>query len=88
MLKFYLQHNILFHLGLDSSGFPPTFMPGDRIKFLPWENAKTSEFGTVIKQTMSFDSGNRFWGNVELDMDDNVRMTANSWQIRKIEENK
>lgn len=64
---------------LDGHGKPATFQPGDRVFVgaiqLP---------ATVIRQQMCWDGPDCFWGNVELLYDDDIKGTANSWQLQKL----
>ena len=64
---------------LDSSGHPPAFLPGDRVKVLPLNME-----ATVIRQMKSYDGEEWFWGNVKLRYDDGIEGTSNSWQLSKI----
>jgi hypothetical protein len=67
---------------LDSNGKPPQYNPGDRVCVLPLKLE-----ATVIKQHLSYDYQESFWGNVILQYDDGVTGICNSWQIKKIEKN-
>lgn len=57
----------------------PQFIRGDRV-FVPCVGLNA----TVIKQTLSYDGPESFWGNVELLYDDGIKGVSNSWQIKKI----
>jgi hypothetical protein len=50
---------------LDSNGNPPRFLPGERVYVMPVKME-----ATVIKQMLSYDSGESFWGNLKLKYDD------------------
>jgi len=54
---------------------------GDRVWVAPLKLK-----ATVIKQILSYDSGESFWGNVELLYDDGVKGESNNWQIMRINE--
>lgn len=63
----------------DSEGNGPKFVAGDRVYVGP---AKME--ATVIRQILHYDMNETFWGNVELQYDDGVKGTSNSWQVKKI----
>jgi len=63
----------------DSDGRGPTFIEGERVYVLPLKME-----ATVIRQVLSFDYPESFWGNVELMYDDGVKGTSNSWQLKKL----
>lgn len=69
------------YLGLDVYGNLPQFVSGDKV-FVPCVGLNA----TVIKQTLSYDGPEFFWGDVELVYDDGVKGVSNSWQIKKINE--
>ena len=62
---------------LDSSGKQAAFKPGDRVWVGPLKC-----WATVVKQQLSYDCGESFWGNVRVRYDDGVEGTSNSWQLR------
>jgi hypothetical protein len=64
---------------LDSNGKPAPFQPGDRVFVGP-----NKMHATVVRQILSWDYPECFWGNVELLYDDGVKGTSNSWQLRKL----
>jgi len=66
---------------VDDCGNGPIWKPGDRVWVAPLKLQ-----ATVIQQQLSYDSGEQFWGNVELLYDDGVKGISNSWQIMKINE--
>ena len=43
-------------------------------------------YATVIEQTLSYDYPESFWGNVQLQYDDGITGTSNSWQLVKVVE--
>jgi hypothetical protein len=64
----------------DSDGNLPKFYPGDRV----WVKPLKME-ATVIRQQMSYDGPDYcFWGNVELQYDDDIKGVSNSWQLEKV----
>jgi hypothetical protein len=65
----------------DSSGKFPTWNPGDRVFVAPMRM-----YATVIEQTLSYDYPESFWGNVQLQYDDGITGTSNSWQLVKVVE--
>lgn len=64
----------------DSQGKPPSFLPGDRVYVAPIKME-----ATVIKQMLSYDGAESFWGNLHLKYDDGEMGVSNSWQCKKIE---
>lgn len=64
---------------IDSDGCGPKFRSGDRVYVLPMRCE-----ATVIRQTLHYDGPESFWGNVELQYDDGIRGTSNSWQLEKV----
>jgi hypothetical protein len=64
---------------LDSNGKPAEFLKGDRVFVIP-----NGLEATVICQHLHWDYPESFWGNLELQYDDGVKGTSNSWQVRKI----
>ena len=58
---------------------PPQFKEGDRVYVIP-----LNQEATVIKQQLTYDYPESFWGNVELLYDDGVKGLSNSWQVKKI----
>lgn len=67
---------------LDSNGNPPRFLPGERVYVIPVKME-----ATVIKQMLSYDSGESFWGNLKLKYDDGYWGTSHSWQVKKLDAN-
>lgn len=65
---------------LDSNGNPPKFKPGERVYVHPLKME-----ATVIEQLLSYDYPECFWGNVNLQYDDGLTSTSNSWQLPKVE---
>lgn len=63
----------------DSEGRAPTFIEGERVYVLPLKME-----ATVIRQVLTYDYPDSFWGNVELMYDDGVKGTSNSWQLKKL----
>jgi hypothetical protein len=43
-----------------------------------------SSTGTVQKQTLHYDCGEEFWGNLTVLMDDGTRLLCNCWQTKKL----
>jgi hypothetical protein len=64
---------------VDSNGHGPSWRPGERA----WVGPLRLE-ATVIQQRLSYDSGESFWGNVELEYDDGSRGVTHSWQLVRI----
>ena len=64
---------------IDSDGRGPEYKKGDRVYVKPLKME-----ATVVKQILSYDYPESFWGNVELEYDDGVTGISNSWQIEKI----
>lgn len=64
---------------IDSDGTLPKFVAGDRVLVLPLNLP-----ATVIKQALSFDYPESFWGNVQVQYDDRVLGICNSWQLTKL----
>jgi hypothetical protein len=64
---------------VDDQGNGPMWKPGDRVWVAPLKLE-----ATVIKQQLSYNAEERFWGNVELQYDDGVKGISNNWQIMKI----
>ena len=63
----------------DSQGNGPEFVAGDRVYVGPLKME-----ATVIRQILHYDMNETFWGNLELQYDDGVKGTSNSWQVKKI----
>ena len=63
----------------DSNGKGPQFVAGDRVYVGP-----TKMEATVMRQILHYDGPETFWGNVELEYDDGVKGTSNSWQVKKL----
>lgn len=57
----------------------PQYKEGDRVYVTPLDME-----ATVIKQQLTYDYPDCFWGNVELQYDDGVKGVSNSWQLKKI----
>lgn len=64
---------------IDSYGKPPSFFTGERVFVLPLKME-----ATVIRQILHHDCGETFWGNLELQYDDGIKGTSNSWQVKKL----
>ena len=64
---------------VDSNGNGSMWRPGDRVWVAPLKME-----ATVIKQCLSYDGAESFWGNVELQYDDGVKGTSNNWQIMRV----
>ena len=64
---------------IDSDGRGPKFVSGDRVLVGP-----SGMEATVIKQELSYDGPESFWGNVQLLYDDGIKGVSNSWQVKKI----
>ena len=64
---------------IDSDGRGPKFRSGDRVLVGP-----NGMEATVIKQELSYDGPESFWGNVQLLYDDGIKGVCNSWQVKKI----
>lgn len=64
---------------VDSNGHGPSWKPGTRAWVAPLKCE-----ATVIQQQLSYDSGESFWGNVELVYDDGSKGISNSWQLVRI----
>lgn len=64
---------------IDSDGLGPKFISGDRVYVGP-----NGMEATVIKQELSYDGPESFWGNVQLLYDDGIKGVSNSWQVKKI----
>ncbi len=67
---------------IDSDGLGPEFLPGDKVYVEPLKME-----ATVIRQILSYDGPESFWGNLELVYNDGMKGTSNSWQCRKLEGN-
>jgi hypothetical protein len=63
----------------DSKGRVPQWQPGQRV----WIACLGMQ-ATVIQQTLSWDYPESFWGNVQLQYDDGVQGTSNSWQLSRV----
>jgi hypothetical protein len=63
----------------DSNGRHPEWYPGDRVFVAPMRM-----YATVIKQNLSYDYPESFWGNVEVRYDDGISGTSHSWQLVKV----
>ena len=68
------------NLELDSNGNPSQYNPSDHVYVLPLKLE-----ATIIKQHLSYDYPESFWGNVSLQYDDGVTGICNSWQLKRIE---
>ena len=64
---------------VDSNGHGPSWRQGERAWVAPFQVE-----ATVIEQRLSYDSGESFWGNVELIYDDGIKGVSNSWQLVRI----
>jgi hypothetical protein len=64
---------------IDSDGRGPMFHFGDRVKVLPLKLE-----ASVMKQQLSYDCGESFWGNVIVKYDDEMLGECNNWQLEKI----
>jgi hypothetical protein len=64
---------------IDSHGHSPSWQPGERAWVAPLKLE-----ATVIKQLLSYDYPDSFWGNVELLYDDGMMGVSNSWQLVKV----
>lgn len=65
----------------DSAGKYPSWYPGDRVYVAPLRMC-----ATVVKQNLSWDYPESFWGNVEVQYDDGIIGTSHSWQLVKVVE--
>ena len=65
----------------DSAGKYPSWYPGDRVYVTPLRMC-----ATVVKQNLSYDYPESFWGNVEVQYDDGIIGTSHSWQLAKVVE--
>ena len=65
----------------DSDGKFPSWNPGDRVYVAPLKM-----YATVIKQNLSWDYPESFWGNVEVQYDDGITGTSHSWQLVNVVE--
>ena len=65
----------------DSAGKFPSWNPGDRVYVAPLKM-----YATVIKQNLSWDYPESFWGNVEVQYDDGITGTSHSWQLVNVVE--
>ena len=65
---------------LDSNGKESQYKSGDRVYVFPLKLE-----ATVIKQHLSYDYPESFWGNVEIQYDDGLTGICNSWQIKRTE---
>ncbi len=57
----------------------PEFKEGDRVFVLPLKME-----ATVIRQVLHYDGDESFYGNLELQYDDGIKGTSNSWQCSKV----
>lgn len=64
---------------VDSNGNPSPYKKGDRVYVLPLKME-----ATVIRQILHYDYPESFWGNLELEYDDGVKGTSNSWQCARV----
>lgn len=64
---------------IDSSGRGPEYHPGDRVLVKP-----NKLQATVIRQILTYDYPESFWGNVVLEYDDGVTGISNNWQLEKL----
>ena len=64
---------------IDSDGRGPKFRYSDRVKVLPLDVE-----ATVIRQELSYDGPESFWGNVTVKYDDGVTGVSNSWQLERV----
>lgn len=69
---------------IDHDGKGPMFRPGDIVKVLPYALAKA----TVVKQMLSYDYPDVFWGNVEVIMNEGPfaghTIICNNWQLEPL----
>ena len=65
---------------IDSSGQTAKFTAGTKVLVLPNQMQ-----ATVIKQHLSYDGPESFWGNVLVEYADGIRGTCNNWQLKYIE---
>jgi hypothetical protein len=63
----------------DSDGNGPMWKSGDRVWVAPLKME-----ATVIQQQLTYDGGESFWGNVELQYDDGTKGISNNWQIMRV----
>ena len=63
----------------DSNGNGPEYKQGDRVYVNPLKMQ-----ATVIRQILHYDYPESFWGNLELEYDDGVKGTSNSWQCSRV----
>ena len=66
---------------VDDYGNGPMWKPGDKVWVSPLKLK-----AIVIKQLLSYDGEEKFWGNVELLYDNGIIGISNNWQIMKINE--
>lgn len=66
---------------LDSNGKPADFTFGDRVLLIP-HNIQA----TVVSQTLHYDSGETFWGNLNIIDDEHNAITCHCWQVHRIEQ--
>jgi hypothetical protein len=64
---------------VDDQGNGPMWRPGEKVWVAPLKLE-----ATVIQQQLSYDGGESFWGNVELQYDDGTKGISNNWQIMKV----
>lgn len=64
---------------IDSDGQTAKFTSGTRVLVLPNQMQ-----ATVVKQHLSYDGSESFWGNVLVEYDDGIRGTCNNWQLERI----
>ena len=64
---------------IDSNGRGPEYHKGDRVLVKP-----NKLQATVIRQILTYDYPESFWGNVELLYDDGVTGVSNNWQLKKL----
>lgn len=65
---------------IDSEGQTAQFTSGTKVLVGP-----NQMVATVIKQHLSYDGPESFWGNVLVEYDDGIRGTCNSWQLKYVE---
>jgi len=63
----------------DSDGNSPMWKSGDRVWVAPLKME-----ATVVQQQLTYDGGESFWGNVELQYDDGTKGISNNWQIMRV----
>lgn len=66
---------------MDDEGKEAKFKNGDKVYFIP-----TKEYCTIVKQILSYDWGNSFWGDVIIKFENGETIECNNWQICFAEE--